>query len=329
MKPGAGRARRRGFALLMVIWGIGVVSMLVLSFASTERKRLVGTVDLLRGDQATLLAQSAIDAGILSIIAEVTSQGQPGAGTFAGGGQRPVHDGAPRFCTMAEAAAAISIEDESGKVDLNAASEPLLTRLFLAFGLGQSDAGRLASAVITFRTAPTADIAIKDTETGGRPFSPKRNLFQSIYELDQVVGVEGALMQKLAGALTVHSQQPGVDPASAPPGLFAAMAGFPPVDVEALTARPWPNALDREDPRFPAEFKRAGESLVFTVHAEAALAGGQYAVREAIVDFRRSGQDGGVYAIHETRHGVPRFRETLTAAFQNGLPTLADCREAR
>lgn len=316
-------ARRRGFALLVVIWGVGVISLLIVSFSSTERGRLAAAVNAVRAEQASLLAQSAIDAAILLLIGEQPSLGPAGA-------QRPARDGKPVFCAMAEAAAAIAIENEIGKVDLNSASAELLKRLFTGFGMGMSEADRLASAVVAFRTIPANDIQMKDRdyESAGRPFGPKRGLFQTVFEFDQVVGVEGGLSRSLTPFLTVHSQMQGVDPNASPPALFAALAGYPPAEVKGLAAASFPNALDRRDPRFPQEFKQqSGEGAVFAIHAETALAGGQNAVREAIVDLRQSGAPGQPFAIREIRRTAPRFLDALQGVFSNGVVTLPDCRD--
>lgn len=66
------------------------------------------------------------------------------------------------------------------------------------------------------------------------------------------------LLHALLPVVTVHSHSVGVDARSAPPALFAALARYPTADVLALVTSPFPNGLDRRDPRFPPEYRQNG-----------------------------------------------------------------------
>ena len=93
------------------------------------------------------MAAAATDLAVLALTRE----------QIAGGAQD--HDGAPSFCAIEDAVVAVAVEDEGGKIDLNAASEPLLRNFFAGLaGLSPGDAAAAARAVAAFRaaTAPGA-----------------------------------------------------------------------------------------------------------------------------------------------------------------------------
>ena len=312
-----GRHGRKGFALLAVIWGLGVISLLITSFMSNGRLRLQTAFNIAGATQAHLIAEGAIDAAILSLLSE----------RDAGAAQtdRPPHDGAPLFCALADAAVAIVIEDEGGKVDINSASPKLLQAMLMGFGLEMRRADALANAIIAFRSTPTNEITTSShaEDRSDKPFPPKRALFQTILELDQVGGIDAPLFRELRPFVTVHSRRQGLDARAAPPALFAALAGFAADDVRASITTPFPNALDRNDPRFPQTFKQSSDHGAFLVHAEALLARGQTAAREAVVDLRASSL--GPYAIRELRRGATRYIDQLRSFRGSGPVALPEC----
>lgn len=307
--------RRDGFALLAVIWGLGVISLLITSFMSNGRLRLQTAFNIASAAQANLIADGAIGAAVLSLLSERN----------AGAVQtdRIVHDGTPLFCVLSDAAVAVAIEEEGGKVDLNSASPKLLQATLMGFGIEMRQADALANAIVAFRTAPTNDITQPQVvnDLSGKPFPPKRALFQTALELDQVEGVDAQLFRELTPFVTVHSRSQGVDARSAPPALFAALSGLAIDEVRTLIATPFPNSLDRSDPRFPSAFTQSGDHGAFRIHVEALLPAGQAAAREAVVDLRASSV--GPYAIRELRRGAATYIDRLRAIGNTaGLP---DC----
>lgn len=309
--------RRRGFALLVVIWGIGVITLLMVSFMTTARSRLQAAFNGAGATGAQLLADGALNLAILGLMSE-QNVASPTAIAQA---DRAPHDGAPSFCSLAGAAVSIAIEDEEGKVDLNGASDKLLEAMLIGFGVGQHEAGTLARAIIDFREAPANAIGGGGASPAysDRPFGPKRAPFQTALELDQVAGIEPDLSRLLQPVVTVYSRTPNIDPSVAPPALFAALAGYKLDAVHALVDHPDPRAVDRRDPRFPKDFAQPGaHSGAYLIHIEVAQPGGQTGVEEAIV--RVGGAGVEPYAILELRHGRMRDKERLRAMAGRALP---------
>ncbi len=312
------------------------MTLLILSFLTTARLRLQAAYNVAGAAKADLIAEAAINLTMMQILSEQdtglrSAQGAIGAGRVAaaaagGAPDRPLHDGRPRSCLLDGAAIVITVEDEAGKIDLNAASAKLIKAALTGFGVEQQAADALANAIVDFRAATNAGVAqpAPDYASAGRPFGSKHALFQSVFELDQVAGFDPTLFRQTFRYFTVHSRHPGVDSRQAPPALFAALSGASPADVQSLMVSPFPNNLDREDPRFPAAFKQQGGGRVLLMRAEALLPTGHSAVREEIIDLNDAGSaeaqpqyNPSPFAVKEIRHGRGIFFPQLRAAISS------------
>ena len=308
--PGA--PARKGFALLIVIWGLGAIALLVLSFLTTGRLRLQTAFNLAEAAQARSVAAAAADRAILPLVARKNAPVDPGASA---------NEGAPRFCALENAAVAVAVEDESGKVDLNFASEHLLRAMGTSLlGLDPAQADAIARSLVAFRTPPEDGAPAPDN--GDKPFPLKRAPFQTTFELDQVPAVNQATFRALLPFVTIYSHAEGIDPHVAPPALLAALLGMPYSKIAALTAAPFPNNLDRDDPRFPPQFRAIGAHGAYLIHAESLMADGASAVWEVLVDLQTS--DGAPYAVREIHHGSQRYLDALRR-MKHRLAALAPC----
>ena len=315
-RPSRKQWKKSGFALLAVIWGAGIISLLIVSFMTTGRLRLQTAHNIASATQASYVAEGAVNLATLALLAERdASVAQPDA---------VIYDGAPRFCVFDGTAVAIAIEEESGKVDINAAPPQLLKAMLTGFGLDLPVADLVANMIVAFRTPPGDILQLRSApETSDKPFGSKRAPFDTVMELDQVSGIEPALFRAIIPFVTVHSRSAGVDARTSPPALFAALAGFPTEQVQALKATPYPNGLNRNDPRFPANFKQPGDRGAFLIHAEVALATGQTAAKDAIVDLRPA--SGRQFALKELRRGQSKYVDQLRAVIGANGVGVPDC----
>ena len=309
-----GRQHGDGFALIVVIWGLGLIALMCITVAASARWRLAAAANLAGAAQAAQLAEGAqaIAIGALST-------------DSAGGAGAPVSrfalDGTPVFCSLPQGAvAAIAAEDEGGKVDLNGAPPRLLEAMLKGFGAEGNEAGAITKAIVEFRTVDGPPVASR-FGASSVGIAPKHGLFQTIFELDQVAGIDPRLARALYPFVTVSSARAGLDPALAPPALFAALSGAPLEDVRALLVQPYPNRLNRTDPRFSLPFVQGSPGGAILVHVEVVMPAGAGAVREVLVDARRP--LGAAVAIKEARHGSPRYLgqlKSLQLASNNALP---------
>jgi general secretion pathway protein K len=313
--PRAGR-RRAGFALLAVIWGTGLIATMVVAFMTNGRLRLQTAQNVARAVEAGYVADSAISLAILEALARRDA--------LTPSGQENIYDGAPKFCVLDRAAVALSIEDESGKLDINAAGPETLIAALVGLGVEATKARNVAEAIIAFRTGAIGAFGqIRSSGAGDKPFEPKEAPFETTLELDQVNGVDPELFRALLPFVTVHSKSAGVDARASPPGLFAALAGYPIEEVRALVATPYPNKVQRSDPRFPAALNQGGDHGAFLVHVEALLASGQTAAKDALLDLRPP--DGKPFRVQEMRRGQSKYVERLRAIVATNGAGVPDC----
>ena len=297
----------------MVIWGLGLIALMCITVAASARWRLAAAANLAGAAQAAHLAEAAQTIAIGELSADGT--GAPVS--------RFTLDGTPVFCSLPQGAvAAILAEDEGGKADLNGAPPRLLEAMLTGFGVEGNEAGAIAKAIVEFRTVDEPPLASRSRTTSAG-IAPKHGLFQTIFELDQVAGIEPSLTRELYPFVTVSSARAGLDPTLAPPALFAALSGAPLSEVHALIAAPYPNTLRRTDARFPLPFIQGSPGGTIVIHAEVVIATGASAVREVLVDTRRP--LGAPAAIKEARHGRPRYLGALKILLGEGKHALPAC----
>lgn len=314
--------KRAGFALLAVVWGTGLIAILVVAFMTNGRLRLQTAHNVASATQAGYIAESAINLATLTLLSKKDANPAIGAASAA---EPELYDGAPHFCVLDGAAVALSVEEEGGKIDINAAAPELIQTALVGLGLEEGAAKQLARAIEAFRTAPAGGIAQIRTAppASDKPMGPKEGLFETVMELDQVSGMNPALFRDLIPFVTVHSRSPGVDARTAPPALFAALAGYPAQDVQELMARPYPNSVNRKDLRFPANFRQIADPGAYLIHAEALLATGQTVVREAILDMRQT--NGKPFVFKEMRRGRSHYADQLKDMIATNGAGAPDC----
>jgi general secretion pathway protein K len=263
-----------------VIWGLGLISLIALTVITVGRYRNLVIANLIENAAAEALAEAGVNLRRLELRAAFSSD-FPNTLPFPTNGE-------PQLCTMPQGAlAALAVEDEGGKADLNTASPQLMSALLRGFGAGTEEADRIAAAIADFSRPATnpvlADVAFLAYAQDGRAYGPKAGPFETVLELDQVIGMRPELLQAVLPYVTVHSRTPGVDPRVAAPALLAALAGFEPARVTQLVGA----ARDRagETPRgVPSQYLSPSTGRSFLVRAEVRTPAGGLFAQEAIVE---------------------------------------------
>jgi general secretion pathway protein K len=295
-----------GYALLLVIWAIGIISLLALSFLGSVRYRVMAAANILESARAEALAEAGVNLAKIDL---VFASGNVGALRFRPGG--PMF-----FCSMPEqGVAGILVEDEGGKVDLNAAPPKLIARMLNGFGATPDQAEKLAAAIADFGSTATnavlEDVERREYANAGRPYGPKKALFETALELDQVIGMPHEMFRRLLPYVTVHSRRPGIDPEAASPVLLAALAGEDSDKVRALMQG---NTAGIDLASLPGRLPlgtvapRSGRS--FLIHVEISMPGKTVFVREAIVELV---EESKPLVLREWRRGERRAAISIDA----------------
>jgi general secretion pathway protein K len=255
--------------LVSVLWLLALLTVVTLVLLTTVRLDVRAAGQLARHAQAEALAD-----GLTRLIAL----------RLGDRARRPLPteaitaDGNPYICSHEEALVEIAITDVGGLVDLNTASVRLIEWLLLGHGLAADKAAALAAAIVDFRDEddlPSRNGAESAAyRAAGLRHGPKNAPFESVTELDQVLGMDLALFARLRSVTTVHSRQPGIDPTKAPPEVLA-------LAVVAAAATP-PTGEGRT--RIPPEFRGASRGRAFRVTVRVEVARGGRFGREAVIE---------------------------------------------
>jgi general secretion pathway protein K len=167
--------------------------------------------------------------------------------------------------------ATITVEEETGKIDLNTASPAALTRLFTALTGDQSRGSRIAAQIVEFRK-PKAQGAPAARPAGAR--------FMTVMQLDQVDGMSPRLFRAALRHVTVRSGRPEPDMEAASPAMLRLLNVEP---KQATAKRGMPT----------------GGSM--TIRAEISASDGTRFIREALVSLE--GGNGRPFVIREWRRG--------------------------
>lgn len=133
-------------------------------------------------------------------------------------------DGVPQAFTFDGLAMRISVQDQTGLIDLNLADVTTIASLFTSAGLPTAAASKLAANINDWRTPINNgdDPSRKQGTTDGQyaaaqlGYQPRHNPFQTVDELKLVIGMSPALFARVAPALTVYSRDADLDEQLAP-----------------------------------------------------------------------------------------------------------------
>jgi general secretion pathway protein K len=270
-----------GFALVVVIWAIGLLALMFVTYIAAARHRSIEALSLSERASAEAMANQGINIAVLDLLAGL-SDGLPSSTRFR-------HDGTPALCMTADGSRmAIFVVDEGGKVDLNAASPELIQALMRGLHAGEKIGSQLAKTILTLR-----DEALASQSSQGIA-SPTAAAFKTVLELDQLTRGNQFLYPSLRALVTVHSRGQGFDPRVAPIGVLAAISprGEVPSRSEARRA-------------LPTAFVADSQGRAFTISSEAMTVKGARFARDAVVEFSRAQPSG--YYIREWHEGSLRL----------------------
>jgi general secretion pathway protein K len=278
LRPFLHRRRARGAALLLVLWLIAMLTAVIGAFALTARIEYLQGRVLSQGVLADQAARAGLEYAMTRVVEmEPTRQWLP--------------DGREYPWEFAGAEVTVTIIDESGKVDLNGADMDLIANLIQAVGTERNQARKLAAAVMDWRdsdllTQPEGGAEDADYESEDLPYGAKDAPFETVAELQLVLGMTSELFGKLEPHLTVYSGQGRPNEQYASAEVLKAMG----IDPERALA-------ERRRPRLPGEAPAlvgAGTGT-YSIDSRARLRDGRVSILRAVVRAGSSGLPGSAY----------------------------------
>lgn len=214
--------RQRGFAMILVIWALVLLSLVAAGFSrmvSVETDTASWLSDQVRLQAAANAAVHRAELGVGVRDEQLRWRA----------------DGQPRIFDWDGLQTQIVIRSENGKVDLNYAPREMLQRLIQHLG-GNVDGSALADALIDWRDRDS-NVSDQGAEaldylSAGRSYVPANGPLTSVAELSQVMGFDAALVDTLRPFVTVYARRPKVEVHTAPAEVIAALPG-----VDELQAR--------------------------------------------------------------------------------------------
>lgn len=217
---GSGRAGDRGAALVLVVWMLGMLALLA---AVASRLALV------QNSQSTLVRTGvhedlALAAGLDLAAARILKDSSRPRGTDS--------------IELGRQSVSVSYENETARIDINNASEPLLAGLFQSVGVRAGDAERLAAAVADWRDSDdeTRPRGAERLAYGRDRPAPRNGPFLDPREIGRVLGVTPAVAAAVQPAITVASGTDRIDSAIAGRAVMLALPGVTPLRLAAYEA---------------------------------------------------------------------------------------------
>ncbi|MEN1727177.1 MAG: hypothetical protein AAGJ52_01940 [Pseudomonadota bacterium] len=267
----------RGIALIVVLWILVLLSITVGLYSVLARTETLQSRFLFDVTQA----RYAAEAGLHRAVFEMRN---PDFET------RWVPDGRPYLMEFGGAVIEMQITDVSGRIDINRITADLMSEFLMSRGLEEEQAWQIADAIEDWRDEDDLPrlygAEIDEYDAAGYPYGPANEEFQSVDELQQVLGVTFELFQQLEGLITIHGRGGQINAAFAPAEVLAAM---PDIDLEG--ARQF---VDERQQVHPSEMSPLmlpngqmvnlqGGGGVFSIRSRATLENGAWTQIEATV----------------------------------------------
>lgn len=206
--PSGRRRQERGFALIIVLWTLALLSLLISQIAGNGRQSLQLATNLRRSASLQALADGAVQEAAFHLAAA-------GAGHW-----RP--DGAVHVWREAGIEFRARLRPLAGYVNPSVASYDLMTALLQGCGLDQPRAAQIAQAVIGWRSPADTPFGLAAYQAAGRAVGPPQQPFESLDELGLVLGMTPPLLACLMPHLSLYPDT-DPDPNLADPQVAAAM----------------------------------------------------------------------------------------------------------
>lgn len=280
--------RPTGAALVLVLWMIALLTAVIGAFALTAKvEHLQGRV---LGDSAG--AQEHARAGVEYALSRLEGYSR----------QPPWWPDGRRYRWQFDGVRVdLRVQDEGGKVDLNLANATVLAALIRQLDVAPPRSQQLAAAIIDWRDSddlrqPVGGAENADYAAAGLPYGAKNAPFESIGELQRILGMDADLYAKLVPLVTIFGlSRPDIRFAPAP--VLIAMG----LDAELLIAQRQAGS-NQSDEAFggPAPVMGSG---TYSIESRVQLRGEREAVLRAVVRRGAVGFPGAAYTVLRWEQG--------------------------
>lgn len=216
MRTGRLPSRRNGFALIVVLNIVVILSAIAIYVSHGSREQAAISANFRTAMQRESLAEGAMVFAAHRLLPDLPKQDW-------------IADGRPYRLTLFGTEMAISVQDESGKLSLNTADEATLSRAFVNAGIELTKAQSLAAAIADWRDPDDnrhlGGAERQDYLQAGISGSPANAPFRRTDELLGVLGVTADGYRRIAPLVSAYSTAREVNLDVAPQAVLAALYG--------------------------------------------------------------------------------------------------------
>ena len=270
--------QQKGVALILVLWVLSLLIIMAGSFALTMRREASIVSTIKNNAQAMSIAESGI-----SIAEMMLSSPDPFKAWKA--------DGRVYEIIADRAKIRIQLFSEGGKIDINKADQQLLKSLMAHAPVDEDQQSHLVGAILDWRDPDdlvNLNGAEKEQyEEAGLNYQPANKSFQSIEELQLVLGMDKAIFGWIEPLVTVYSGQSQINMQMASKEVLQVIPGLDQGLVESYIFARLRSAINNQlPPSFPLNSiinNPAGQSNVFNLVSEAVLDDHSKAIINAVI----------------------------------------------
>lgn len=208
---------QKGFALVLVLWVLSLLTIMAGSFALSMRREAA----IVTGGRSNAQAMAVAESGLA--VAELMLMNPDQR-------QRWRTDGSIYQIDYALDKVRIRLLSETGKVDLNSADQTLLQGLMAYAPVEDKLQAKLAGAILDWRDEDDLihieGAEKKEYKDAGLSYQPRNKPFQSVEELQLVLGIDEQVFKWLENRVTVYSGQSTVDLTQAAKEVLQVLPGL-------------------------------------------------------------------------------------------------------
>lgn len=226
-------SRRRGFALMAALWLMVAIGAASLAIGLAARTRRLAAANVSEGTTARWGALGAIHEAEARLTEQLVGASDEGATDPWADGVEGLAD----TMTVGGTQVRLATRDLGTTLDLNAASEDELRRLFVALTMDAGDADRLAQAIADWRDPDDLrrgrGAEREDYLAAGAWQLPANGPFGEVQELAAVRGMTSAWLDRLRPLLSVGGSGL-VNINDAPAAVLLALPGVTPAVAQVI-----------------------------------------------------------------------------------------------
>jgi general secretion pathway protein K len=277
----------KGFALVLVLWVLSLLMIMAASFSLTMRRETGVIAGITSGAQALAAAESGIAMAEMMLMNPDQNK-------------RWHTDGNIYQIQFLDALVRIRLEGETGKIDLNKADQVQLQQLIAQLPIDEEKQTALVSAIMDWRDQDDlvniGGAEKNEYKEAGKLYQPRNKPFQTLEELQMVLGMDESILKQLEPLITIYSGRSQVDFSQATKEVMLTL-GVDAALVDQCIELRRQSAITRTQ-MLPVNLGPAfncgsGQSNVIEIIAESRLENGSGAVIKTIVTNKQS-VDGGL-----------------------------------